>query len=60
MAATSKRPVKRLSLSRAERRRKEYLDLVQECWPQMTLRDAHDLRPESTVEAVRAESLNVP
>jgi len=46
MATTSKRTIKRLSLSRAERRRREYLELVQRCWPSLTLRDAHDLQPE--------------
>jgi hypothetical protein len=60
MATTSKRTIKRLPLSRAERRRKEYLELVQRCWPSLTLRDAHDLRPETAGDGKQTGLLNVP
>jgi hypothetical protein len=59
MATTLKRTVKRLSRTRAERRRREYLELVQQCWPLLTLRDAHDLRHETDADPVPVECLNV-
>jgi hypothetical protein len=60
MATTSKRTVKRLARSRTERRRREYLELLQHCWPLLTLRDAHELRQEVPADSGPTECLNVP
>jgi|GEM_PF-2281177 hypothetical protein len=62
MAATSKRTVKRVSLARAQRRRKECLELVQRYWPFLSLREARDLRLDDLLDldAVATGRLNVP